>query len=73
VNEGPYVEWYPSGKRAVEGEFKHGKKHGKWREWDESGKLLSERWFEDGVETATRGKKTTLTPTGVLPTPKQGP
>lgn len=57
INEGPYTEWYPSGHRALFGEYKDGKKSGKWIEWDEKGKKLSERWFEDGVETPTRDQK----------------
>ena len=51
------MEWFPSGKPALTGEYKDGKKTGKWNEWDESGKKLSERWFEEGVETLTRGEK----------------
>jgi antitoxin component YwqK of YwqJK toxin-antitoxin module len=54
VNDGEYTEWYPNGARALLGEYREGKKTGKWIEWDESGKKLSERWFEDGVETPTR-------------------
>lgn len=57
VNDGKYVEWFPDGKRALEGEYKMGVKTGKWFEWDEKGKLVSERWFEDGKETTTRETK----------------
>lgn len=57
VKHGPYREWFPNGAPAVEGEYSEGRKSGKWIEWDESGKKLSERWFEDGVETPTRNTK----------------
>jgi hypothetical protein len=57
VNSGKYIEWYPSGAVGLEGEYKDGKKSGKWIEWEEGGKKISERWFEDGVETQTRTAK----------------
>ncbi len=49
VNHGKYIEWFPDGKRWIQGEYKYGLKHGKWSEWDEQGKLVSEHWWEDGV------------------------
>jgi hypothetical protein len=54
VKEGNYIEWFSDGKPAIRGEYREGKKTGKWLEWDRSGKLVSERWFEDGVETPNR-------------------
>jgi hypothetical protein len=54
LNHGHYIEWYPSGKRAIEGEYASGLKTGKWSEWDESGKLISEKWFDSGTETQGR-------------------
>ncbi len=55
VNDGKYVEWHPSGNRALQGEYKMGKKDGKWTEWDDKGKVISQKWFEDGVEAPARG------------------
>ncbi|OFZ00060.1 MAG: hypothetical protein A2Z97_16215 [Bdellovibrionales bacterium GWB1_52_6] len=48
VNDGDFVEWHPNGQRAGEGEYKMGAKHGKWTEWDERGKKISEKYFENG-------------------------
>jgi len=50
LNDGKYVEWYPNGNLALQGEYKMGRKTGKWMEWDIDGKKISERWFEDGQE-----------------------
>jgi hypothetical protein len=50
VNNGKYLEWHPNGLRATEGEYKLGRKDGKWSEWDDTGRLVSERWFDNGVE-----------------------
>lgn len=48
ANHGPYREWHLNGELASEGEYKWGKKQGKWQEWDETGKRISEKFFEDG-------------------------
>ncbi len=50
VNDGPYIEWHPNGKRALLGEYRMGLKHGKWEEWDDVGKPLYEKHFVDGKE-----------------------
>lgn len=57
LNHGVYREWYSSGKVALEGEFKDGKRHGKWFEYDAEGRVISERWFDQGVETPNRAKQ----------------
>lgn len=54
VKDGPYIEWYPNGQVSMRGEYQDGKKIGKWMEWDKAGVLISERWFDHGVETPTR-------------------
>ena len=69
VNDGPYIEWYPGGERALVGEFRNGKRNGKWYEYAPDGKLLSERWFENGKETLTRSK--TSIPQTSPPAPTQ--
>ena len=53
VNNGLYYEWFPSGKKALEGEYQMGRKTGKWIEWDESGKKISERYYQDGIEVSS--------------------
>ena len=52
LNDGKYIDWYPSGKRALVGEYKMGKKHGAWTEYDEAGKKLWEKWYIDGQEVS---------------------
>ena len=47
-NHGIYREWYLNGRLAIEGEYKQGKKQGKWTQWDDKGKLLFEKFYEDG-------------------------
>lgn len=61
IKHGPYREWFLNGHPALEGEYNEGRKSGKWIEWDESGKKISERWFEEGVETPTRTTKAVST------------
>lgn len=48
VNQGAYTEWHANGQRAFDGEYLNGFKNGKWREWDDKGVLLSEKWYESG-------------------------
>ncbi len=50
VNHGKYYEWYNNDKIAVVGEYKEGKKMGRWIEYDESGRKLSDKYFDDGKE-----------------------
>lgn len=50
VNQGPYQEWYPNGKLALEGGYKMGKKDGRWIEYDPNGRKVSQRFYEDGVD-----------------------
>jgi hypothetical protein len=57
INHGKYIEWFPSGKRQLQGEYKAGVKVGKWSEWDEQGRLLNEKWYENGVEVKGREKE----------------
>ncbi|MEK6705959.1 MAG: hypothetical protein AABZ06_09235 [Bdellovibrionota bacterium] len=54
VNDGQYSEWHLNGQKAIEGAYKLGKKHGKWIEWDESGRVTSEKLFEEGVQVPLR-------------------
>lgn len=54
VNHGRYVEWYPDGSVALEGEYREGLKDGKWTEYDQAGKRISEKWFDKGKEVPSR-------------------
>ena len=49
-NHGRYREFYPSGKLALEGEFKEGRKHGTWTEYSEKGDRLLIKTFDNGVQ-----------------------
>ena len=42
VNDGKYYEWYPNEKIAIVGEYKKGKKIGRWQEWDPNGQKVSD-------------------------------
>ncbi|MFK5173480.1 hypothetical protein ACI3QN_13280, partial [Propionibacterium freudenreichii] len=42
VNHGKYYEWYESEKIALVGEYKMGKKHGRWIEYDRTGNRISD-------------------------------
>ena len=57
VNNGVYREWYPNGQLALEGMYKDGHKDGKWVEWDSSGRKISEKYFDNGVEGDQRSGK----------------
>jgi hypothetical protein len=50
VNDGKYYEWFLDDKIALVGEYKKGKKSGRWIEYDEDGKIVSQLSFEDGKE-----------------------
>jgi hypothetical protein len=50
VNNGKYYEWYNSDQIALTGQYKNGKKIGRWIEYDKGGQKLSEKYFEDGKE-----------------------
>ncbi len=47
-NHGKYLEWHPNDKLALTGEYKLGKKVGRWVEYDPQGKKISDRIYEDG-------------------------
>jgi hypothetical protein len=50
VNNGKYYEWYQSDKIALVGEYKMGKKTGRWIEYDENGNKVTELFYEEGKE-----------------------
>ncbi len=52
LNQGKYVQTYPGGKIAVEGEFLEGKRNGTWVQYNEKGERVMERYFDHGVEKA---------------------
>lgn len=53
-NQGPYREWYEGGQVAVEGEYKMGHKIGRWVEYDEKGRKLSDKIIEAPKEEKLR-------------------
>jgi len=52
VNDGLYYEWYSNDSLAVEGEYKVGKKTGRWIEYDLRGNKISDRYFLNGKEVS---------------------
>ena len=47
---GKWVQYYSDNSVKVEGEYKNGKKIGKWKYYDDSGrKTLTESYLEDGA------------------------
>lgn len=50
VNHGNYVEYFPDGKTALEGQYKEGQKSGKWIEYDQNGNRVSQKYFQNGIE-----------------------
>lgn len=52
VQDGPARDWYPSGVLKGESWFRDNVKHGVEREYDESGDLSCETYFEYGIMVA---------------------
>ncbi len=50
LREGPYLRLWPNGKKAVQGEFRRGKKHGRWLEFYEGGGERSRVEWRRGVQ-----------------------
>src|SRR5947209_4099455 len=50
VNDGIYREWHPNGRLALEGHYREGRQDGRWTLWDENGRKISERVYDNGVE-----------------------
>jgi len=36
--EGLWTNYRPDGRKLEEGEFRHGKRHGRWKSWDDRGR-----------------------------------
>ncbi len=62
-NDGKFSQWHSNGQLALEGQFKKGKKEGLWIQFDETGKKVAERRYQDGVE---------LSSSGTAPAPQEG-
>lgn len=50
VNHGKYYEWHLNDRLATEGEYKMGKKTGRWIEYNEQGTKVTDLYFENGKE-----------------------
>jgi len=42
---GPQLTWHANGSQSAEGKWKDDLPSGRWRRWDDEGRLLSEEWF----------------------------
>lgn len=54
--DGSFVEYYPDGEVKMKGHFKADKRDGLWRLFDESGKLIMKRNYQDGEIKRERSK-----------------
>ena len=45
---GPYVEYYESGKKRLESHYKDGKPDGLWTDWRENGQKRDETHYKNG-------------------------
>lgn len=50
LNDGKYYEWYSNDHIALVGEYKMGKKSGRWIEYNEKGIVKSDKYFDEGKE-----------------------
>ncbi|ACL67712.1 conserved hypothetical protein [Anaeromyxobacter dehalogenans 2CP-1] len=48
--DGPFVEYHRNGRRAREGAWAHGAKHGRWTIWYESGQVEETSGWRAGVQ-----------------------
>lgn len=48
VNDGEYVEWYPSGQKYKEGKFVDGLEQGEWTFWHENGQIAKQPSYVEG-------------------------
>jgi hypothetical protein len=49
LKQGPSTVWYGRGKKAkAEGQYRDGKRHGKWTDWHKNGMKRSESEYRDG-------------------------
>ena len=49
VSHGPFLAWYPSGKKKTEGAFEKGEAEGEWRSWYDNGRVRSRGRYEKGI------------------------
>lgn len=54
--DGSYKEYYPTGNVKMTGQFKRDKRDGTWRLYDETGKLLVRRNYDEGKVTKEKIK-----------------
>jgi MORN repeat protein len=47
---GSYMEYYPDKNLKEQGYFKKGLKDGDWKSWDDSGKIISETNWKNGID-----------------------
>lgn len=46
--EGPYVQWYPNGEKAIAGSYKNGRQQGVWTLWYDNGKMMLQETLAEG-------------------------
>ena len=56
VADGKFAEYYPSGKKQLQGNFVNRLKHGTWSYWDAKGKLIYQVEFQNGKQVKVNVK-----------------
>jgi len=54
VKHGPFIDWYPNGRKRSEGNYERGKQTGRWVYWDENGAMTTAREYRDGALSGER-------------------
>lgn len=55
--KGEHVYYYPNGKKMLEGSYEMGERHGTWKRYDRTGRVILRIEYENGVEKRVEGKK----------------
>lgn len=51
IRHGPFIELFPTGQPASQGEYAHGKESGMWRDFYPSGQVAAEGSYVEGQES----------------------
>ena len=47
-SDGAYEAFFPRGQAQLQGQYRHGVRSGRWKEWNENGDLLKEGYYRNG-------------------------
>ena len=57
--------WHSNGQKRTESHWVDGKKHGLFIQWDESGSIISEKWFFKGKQVSKEEYETRVSESGM--------